>query len=115
MRVVSMKFLTIILVSVLLGGCIGGGNFVYSKGKVIKPGSEIMYPFKGPTTLEVEVSGNGPFTLLVVSSDGSKELFKRTNVADVKETVELPEGSWKVIIRNEGEYSLSLDISLRGK
>ncbi len=115
MRMPPMKFLTIILVSVLMGGCLGGGNFVYSKGKVLKPGSEIMYPFKGPATLEIGVSGNRPFTLLVVSSDGSKELFKRTNVTEVKETVKLPEGSWKVIIRNEGEDYLSLDISLRGK
>jgi len=121
MRMPSMKFLTIILVSVLLGGClgggnfIGGGNFVYSKGKVLKPGSEIVYPFKGPVILEMEVSGNRPFTLLVVSSDGSKELFKRTNVTEVKETVKLPEGSWKVIIRNEGKDFLSLNISLRGK
>ena len=115
MRMASMKFLTIILVSVLLGGCLGGGNFVYSKGKVLKSGSEIMYPFKGPATLEIKVSGNSPFTLLIISSDGSKELFKRTNVTEVKETVELPEGSWRVIIRNEGDSSISLDISLHGK
>ncbi|NJE04142.1 hypothetical protein [Thermococcus sp. MV11] len=115
MRASSTTLLAILLVSAILGGCLGGGNFVYSKGKVVKPGSEVVYPFKGPVTLNMDVSGNGPFTLLVVSSDGSKEIFKRTNVTRVKEKVELPEGSWKVIIRNEGESSLVLDISLRGE
>ncbi|ACJ17040.1 hypothetical protein TON_1550 [Thermococcus onnurineus NA1] len=100
---------------VLVAGCIEGGNFVYSKGKIIGPHRELDYSFKGPATLEIGVSGNGPFTLLIISSDGSKELFKRTNVTEVKETVELPEGSWRVIIRNEGDSSISLDISLRGK
>ncbi|BAD86248.1 hypothetical protein TK2059 [Thermococcus kodakarensis KOD1] len=111
----GLVVLTSLLLVALVAGCMEGGNFVYSKGKIIGPHKELRYSFKGPVDLDVNVSGNGPFTLLIVSSDGSKEIFKRGNVTKVKETVKLPEGSWKVIIRNEGGDSLSLDISLKGK
>lgn len=107
--------LTVLLLGVVMLGCIGTQNFVYSKGKVIGPGSKLVYPFDGPTSLELKVSGNAPFSLLIISSDGSKELFKQANVTDVETMVKLPEGSWKVIIRNEGKNLVKLDITIKSK
>ncbi|ASJ01801.1 hypothetical protein A3L09_00260 [Thermococcus profundus] len=111
----SVVLLVSLLLVVLVAGCMGGGNFVYSKGKMIGPHKELRYSFRGSVDLEVKVSGSGPFTLLIASPDGSREIFEKENVTEVKETVKLPEGSWNVVIRNEGNSPIKLDISLRGK
>jgi hypothetical protein len=109
------RFLASLLLVILIAGCIEGVNFVYSKGKTLGSHNELRYSFKGPANLEVKVSGSGPFTLLIVSPDGSKEIFRRENVTHIEKTVKLPKGSWRVIIRKEGGSSIKLDISLCGR
>ncbi|WP_457752488.1 hypothetical protein [Thermococcus sp.] len=97
---------------VLSAGCLKGGNFVYSKGKTLSPGAELTYPFKGPVNLSVKVSSSVPVEVKVVGKDGVLRDFGRTT--KVNTVVPLPDGEWKVVIRNPGKESARLDIELRG-
>ncbi len=105
----------VLLLAVFLvfsAGCLKGGNFVYSKGKTLSPGAELVYPFKGPVNLTVKVSSNVPVEVKIVGDNGVlKDFGIRTKVDAV---VSLPEGKWKVVIKNPGNQTAKLDIELKG-
>ena len=104
----------IFVASILLlsAGCLKGGNFVYSKGKTLSPGKELEYPFTGPVNLTVKINSNVPVEVRIVGDDRLLKDFGRTKKVDT--VVWLPEGKWKLVIKNPGKESARLDIELRG-
>ncbi len=100
-----------LMLLVLAAGCIGN-NFVYSKGKTLSPGAEKSWIFKGPADLKIRVSSNVPVEVKVISSDG-KVLRDFGRIKKVDSTVNLPEGKWKVVIKNPNGERAVLDISIR--
>ena len=102
----------VVFILVLSAGCLKGGNFVYSKGKVLSPGDELTYPFTGPVNLSVKITSSVPVEVKIVGDNGVLRDFGKTTEVDA--VVSLPEGKWKVVIKNPGNESAKLDIELRG-
>ena len=97
---------------VFSAGCLKGGNFIYSKGKFLSPGEELVYPFKGPVNLTVKVSSSVPVEVKIVGDSGVLKDFGETMKVDA--VVSLSKGEWKVVIKNPGNETAKLDIELRG-
>ncbi len=112
MRGRSVVFALLLIVAVLSTGCLKGGNFVYSKGKTLSPGAELSYPFSGPVNLTVKITSNVPVEVKIVGDSGVLRDFGRTTKVDT--VVKLPEGKWKVIIKNPGDERATLNIELKG-
>ncbi|ASJ08193.1 hypothetical protein A3L11_02705 [Thermococcus siculi] len=113
-RGASLLLAVLVLLSVVSAGCIGGGNFVYSKGKTISPGETREWPFKGPVNLTIKISSSAPVSVKIVGADGSIfRDFGKTRDVDI--TVDLPKGRWKVVVENPGDEKAVLDIEIRGR
>lgn len=105
--------LVLVAAAVLSAGCLKGGNFVYSRGQTLSPGSELVYPFSGPVNLTVKITSDIPIEVRIAGDNGVLKDFGMVKKVDT--AVELPEGKWKVIIRNSGDGKAVLDIEIRGR
>ena len=104
--------LVLVVLLVASAGCLKGGNFVYSNGKTLQPGKELSYAFSGPANLTVKVSSNVPVEVKIVGDKGVLRDFGETT--KVNAVVPLPEGKWKVVIKNTGKDTAKLNIELKG-
>jgi len=97
-------------------GCISrlskGWKLRLLQGKTLQPGKELSYAFSGPVNLTVKVSSNVPVEVKIVGENTVLKDFGETT--KVNAVVHLPEGKWKVVIKNTGKDMAKLDIELKG-
>ncbi|QDA30440.1 hypothetical protein FH039_00810 [Thermococcus indicus] len=101
----------LLILSVVTAGCLDN-NFVYARGKSVPAGESREWPFKGPANLTVKISSSVPVEVKVVSSDGIV-LRDFGTVREVNAVVELPGGRWKVVVRNPGNETAVIDVTLK--
>ncbi|ASA78456.1 hypothetical protein [Thermococcus sp. 5-4] len=101
----------LLVLAVVMAGCLDS-NFVYVKGKSVPAGEAREWPFKGPANLTVKLTSNLPVEVKVVSADG--EVLKDFGtVKEVNEVVGLPDGKWKVVVRNPCNETVVIDVTLK--
>ncbi|NJE61833.1 hypothetical protein [Thermococcus sp. 21S7] len=101
----------LLAISVAVAGCLDN-NFVYVKGKSVPAGEAREWPFRGPANLTVKVTSSVPVEVRVVSADGGI-LKDFGTVGEVNAVVELPEGRWKVVVRNPGNETAVINVTLK--
>ncbi|WP_258083464.1 hypothetical protein [Thermococcus thermotolerans] len=101
----------LLVLSVVTAGCLYN-NFVYAREKGVPAGESREWFFKGPANLTVKITSNVPLEVKVVSSDGAV-LRDFGTVREVNAVVELPGGTWKVVVRNPGNETAVIDVTLR--
>ncbi|WP_148883150.1 hypothetical protein [Thermococcus aciditolerans] len=111
MKPVRWLVVVVLVLSILIAGCLDN-NFVYARGKSVPAGESREWPFRGPANLTVEISSSVPIEVKVVSSDGTV-LRDFGTVREVNAVVELPEGRWKVVVRNPGNETAVIDVTLK--
>jgi len=111
MKGVHWAVVFLLILSVVTAGCLDN-NFVYAKGKSVPAGESREWPFKGPVNLSVEISSSVPVEVKIVSPDGTV-LRDFGTVREVNEVVELPKDRWKVVVRNPGNETAVIDVTLK--
>ncbi|ASJ11410.1 hypothetical protein [Thermococcus thioreducens] len=111
MKRVRLGVVLLLVLSVAMAGCLDN-NFVYARGKSVPPGESRGWFFKGPANLTVKVTSNIPVEVEVVSSGGTV-LKDFGTVREVNAVVELPKGRWKVVVRNPGNETAVIDVTIK--
>ncbi|CAD5245332.1 hypothetical protein [Thermococcus camini] len=111
MKRVRLGVVLLLVLSVAMAGCLDN-NFVYARGKSVPAGESREWPFRGPANLSVEISSSVPVEVKVVSPDGTV-LRDFGTVREVNGVVELPEGRWKVVVKNPGNETAVIDVTIK--